>query len=97
MRIRFCFAQAVPMFQGPKSWRDFVTRSCHGAYRNIAPTLQTFQVWMSNAERPIAENHYQFVRDKVQSGDAFWQDYLEMAVEIMRKRFPNDLLKTKED
>lgn len=55
--------------------------------RNATPTLEVFSVWMINAGPKLAENHYQFVLGKVQSGDTWWQDYLDIAAEIMWKRF----------
>jgi len=57
-------------------------------YSGYRPTSEEFRVWMTNAPRELAERHSQFVYDKVHSeGDTWWEDHLEIAIEIMQKRF----------
>ena len=58
-----------------------------GTLRDELIPLEKWRVWMNNAGVDLARSHREHARNKVESGDERWRDNLDLANEIMRKRF----------
>jgi hypothetical protein len=58
-------------------------------WSNEPPTLDEWKSWMNNASFDLAKRYLEDVRKKIESGDERWNDHLDLAIKIVRRRFKN--------